>query len=433
MKLIEADVLVVGAGPAGIAACCRLVEAGRKVLWIDQQPRPGGQVWRAGLPPREAARLAAAEGLLLQRLGRHTVFAAESPRELLLHDLQNPTAPSLCVRAPQLLLALGARERFLPFPGWTLPGVHGAGGLQALIKNGWPIAGQRLVLAGSGPLLLAAADTARAAGADLALIAEQAPARALLAFAAGLPFPKLSQAAGLRWRLRGLPYRAGCWVTRAIHANGTQRLEAVELSDGKRQWQEPCDALGIGYGLLPNTELAELLGCKIEADAIAVDARLQTSLENVYAAGECTGIGGMDKAWIEGELAALQMLGAAADARLQGRHRAALAFAARLARHFALRPELLHLAEADTLICRCEDVSLGALRAQRGWREAKLQTRCGMGACQGRICGPIARQLLGWEEEARGRPRAPLQPLPVGALLLSRGCASDPTAAAPPP
>lgn len=428
---MSADAIVLGAGPAGIAACCRLVEAGRSVLWIDQQARPGGQIWRAGLPPREAARLAAAEqGKLLLRLSGHAVFAAESPHELLLHDLQNPTAPTLRAQAPQLLLALGARERFLPFPGWTLPGVHGAGGLQALIKSGWPIAGQRLVLAGSGPLLMAAADTARAAGADLALIAEQAPTRALLAFAAGLPAAKLAQAAGLRWRLRGAPYRAGCWVTRAI---GSQRLEAVELSDGRRQWQKPCAALGIGFGLLPNTELAELLGCRLDTatGAIAVDARMQTSLPEVYAAGECTGIGGMDKAWIEGELAALQMLGAAADARLQGRHGAALAFAARLARHFALRPELLRLAEADTLICRCEDVSLGAMKAQRGWREAKLQTRCGMGACQGRICGPITEQLLGWET-ARS-PRAPLQPVPVGALLLSRGCASDPRAAAPRP
>lgn len=427
---LETDALVVGAGPAGIAACCRLVEAGRRVLWIDQQARPGGQVWRAGLPPRAAACLAAAEAsALLQRLSGHTVFAAESPRELLLHDLQNPLAPALRARAPQLLLALGARERFLPFPGWTLPGVHGAGGLQALIKNGWPIAGQRLVLAGSGPLLLAAADTAHAAGADLALIAEQVPTSALLAFAATLPVPKLAQAAGLRWRLRGQRYRAGSWVTQAL---GTQRLEAVELSDGKRQWQEPCDALGVGFGLLPNTELAELLGCRIDAGAIAVDAGLQTSLEQVYAAGECTGIGGVDKAWIEGELAALQMLGADSNARLHAQHRAAQVFAARLAHHFALRPELLRLAKADTIICRCEDVSLGALKtARRGWRDAKLQTRCGMGACQGRICGPITQQLLGWEK-ARSQARAPLQPVPVGALL-SPGCASSPTAATPHP
>jgi len=185
----------------------------------------------------------------------------------------------------------------------------------------------------------------------------------------------------------------------------------VELNDGS---QHLCEALGLGFGLLPNTGLAELLGCRIEAGAIAVDAALQTSRPGIYAAGECTGIGGADKALIEGELAALQMLGHD-DAQLRSAHAKALAFAGRLARSFAPRPELLQLADARTIICRCEQVGLAELKAQPGWREAKLQTRCGMGACQGRICGPITQELLGWPDQ-RGM-REPLQPAPIKAFL----------------
>lgn len=401
--MLSADVIVVGGGPAGIAAVCRLVPAGKRVIWIDAQARAGGQIWRAGVPAPWAARLAAIEGHAgLHHLPGHTVIAADGPHQLRLHNTLSPQAPALTVTAPQLLLALGARERFLPFPGWTLPGVTGAGGLQALIKNGWPIAGRRVVLAGSGPLLLAAADTARAAGAQVALIAEQASRAALLGFAARLPADKMLQALGLRWRLRGLPYRAGLWVTRAL---GEHRLEAVQLSDGRAL---ACDALGLGFGLLPTTDLAELLGCRIEAGAIAVDARRQTSVAGVFAAGECTGIGGVDQALRQGEVAASQLLGQATAARPSS------AFATRLAASFALRPELRQLADAKTIICRCENVTLGELKTQRSARDAKLQTRCGMGACQGRICGPITQDLFGWSERSL---RVPLQPAPLACFL----------------
>ncbi|MEJ6004071.1 FAD/NAD(P)-binding oxidoreductase [Paucibacter sp. AS339] len=414
-----ADVIIVGAGPAGISAVTQLLRAQRRVIWIDQGLRPGGQIWRAGPPkPWADALNQARSNPLLQLLSGHAVIAAEGRDgegyRLRLQNLQAPGSGGILVQAPQLLLALGARERFLPFPGWTLPGVSGAGGLQALIKNGWPIAGKRVVLAGSGPLLLASADTAMAAGAKVMLLAEQAPRTALARFGARLPLAKLGQAAGLAWRLRGMPYRPGTWVTRAL---GDAKVEAVQLSNGLRQWELPCDALGVGYGLLPNTELAELLGCRIEAGAIAVDGDQQCSLPGVFAGGECTGIGGVDKALAEGHIAALRMLDQA-TAHLARRHRQTQRFAANLQVSFALRPELLQLADAKTLVCRCEDVSLGELKSQRSWRDAKLQTRCGMGACQGRICGPITESLLAWPQASSARGlRAPLQPAPLRCLL----------------
>ncbi len=414
---LNADVIVVGGGPAGIAAVQALLQAQRRVIWVDQGLRPGGQIWRAGPPAPWALRL---QTLLtdphLQLLSGHAVIAVESQGDyrLRLQNLQQPQANGIAVQAPQLLLALGARERFLPFPGWTLPGVSGAGGLQALVKNGWPVAGRRVVLAGSGPLLLASADTVKAAGAQVLCVAEQAPRASLLGFAAQLPMGKLAQAAGLAWRLRGMPYRPGTWVSRAI---GSTQLEAVQLSNGREQWELPCDALGVGFGLLPNIELAELLGCRIEAGAIAVSADLQTSLPGVYAAGECTGIGGVDKALVEGRIAAQALLGAS-TASLRRAHRQVQRFAELLRQRFALRPDLLQLADAKTLVCRCEDVSLGELKGQRSWRDAKLQTRCGMGACQGRICGPMTETLLGWPAGSSGRGlRAPLQPAPLHCLI----------------
>ena len=403
----SADVIIVGAGPAGVAALLPLLAAGRRVIWVEQSARAGGQIWRASLPPAWQAALATAlRNPLLSTCFGHTVFDARTEQgehRLRLHRLAAPHSPALKLQAPQLLLCLGAREKFLPFPGWTLPGVTGAGGLQALVKQGWPVREQQVVIAGSGPLLLAAADTVRSHGGHLSLIAEQASRSSLLAFAARMSPSKLAQAAGLAWRLRGITYRQGVWVQQAL---GEHKLEAVRLSDGHTSWELACDALGVGFGLQANSELAQLLGCRLREDgAIAVDEQLRTSCPGIWAAGECTGIGGVDKSIAEGRLAAQTLLGQTPNMRPR---RQALAFGAQLQRSFALRPELLKLADAHTLICRCEDVSFAALKAHSDWRDAKLQTRCGMGACQGRICGPITETLLGWPaSQARG-VRSPL-------------------------
>ncbi|RQO53726.1 FAD/NAD(P)-binding oxidoreductase [Paucibacter sp. KBW04] len=416
---LKADLLVVGAGPAGIAAVCEFVQAGRSVIWVDQGLRAGGQIWRAQVaaPWRQRLEQALASPLL-QFLPGHAVIGVEAcsaqEQRLRLSSLQDPLAPGKVVTAAQLLLALGARERFLPLPGWTLPGVHGAGGLQALIKSGWPIGGQRVVLAGSGPLLLAAADTARAAGAQLLQIIEQAPRSALLGFGLRLGSQHWRQTASLAWRLRGTPYKTGCWVSQAL---GERKLEAVQISNGQSSWTLDCEALCLGFGLLPNTELAALLGCEIVDGAIQVDASQQSSRPGVYAAGECTGVGGVDKAVLEGQQAARQMLGQGGRSNTRALS-LARQHARLLAQQFALRPELFKLAEARTLICRCEDVSLGELKPFANWRSAKLQTRCGMGACQGRVCGPIAQDVLGWPAQAGERGmRLPLQPTSIASLL----------------
>jgi NADPH-dependent 2,4-dienoyl-CoA reductase/sulfur reductase-like enzyme len=312
-----------------------------------------------------------------------------------------------------LILATGARELFLPFPGWTLPGNFGPGGLQSLAKHGWPVAGKRIVLAGSGPLLLAVGAGLRKMGASIVSINEQAPWWRLISFAARLlPWPaKLAQAARLKWNVRGTPFRCGVWP---VGAEGIEQLRAVTLTDGRRQWREACDLLACGFGLAPNVELPLALGCQLDNGFVRVDPWQASSVDGVYAAGELTGIGGADAALMEGEIAGLAASGKGdAARRLMARRAAWRRFRDALAEAFALREELSRLAAAETVVCRCEDVRFDKMQRFAGWRDAKLQTRCGMGPCQGRVCGAAARVLFGWGMES---VRPPVLPARVESL-----------------
>jgi NADPH-dependent 2,4-dienoyl-CoA reductase/sulfur reductase-like enzyme len=417
------DVLVAGAGPAGLAAAQAAATRGARVGLLDAQPRAGGQVWRhdVRLPAPRAARQAIDKLHGVELLAHHSVIAAESSAL----RVETPQGSRL-LSFGALVLATGARELLLPFPGWTLPGVTGAGGLQALAKQGWPVAGKRVVIAGSGPLLLAAADTLRKHGAQVLGIYEQARADALRSFAWQLRrWPARAwQAAGLRLRLAGVPYRFGCFVRAAT---GDEAVHKVEIETPRGMQRVDCDLLAVGYGLVPNTELASLLGCALdEADThprVQVDALLRTSAANIYAAGEACGIGGLAVARIEGAMAGHMAVGdaAAANALLPQRDRARR-FGALLARHFALDPRLRTLADDRTLVCRCEDVPLGALAGFADARAAKLATRCGMGACQGRICGTALAELGRFP---RGGARPPVFPARLATLAGLTTLSSD--------
>lgn len=412
---IDFDVVVVGAGPAGIAAACVAAESGRRVVLIESTPWIGGPVWRSG--PR-AKRSAAAHHWLsrlqsssVQVLSQTAVVAAPRPKVLLVESPGKATA----VAFERLILAVGARELFLPFPGWTLPNVVGPGGLQLLVKSGWPVAGQRILVAGTGPLLLAAAAHLRAAGAKIVLVAEQAPGRALIRFGLALPTlapSKMLQGAAYQLKLLGVPYRAGCWPVAAV---GTTCVEGVTLRTRDRSWTEACDYLACGFGLVPNLELPQLLGCRIENGAVWTDDDQQTSVAGVYCAGESTGIGGVDQALVEGQIAGALASGPPEAARrLTPVRQRARKFARALDRAFALRPELKSLAQADTIVCRCEDIPRRQLELYDGWRAAKLHTRCGMGPCQGRVCGAAVRVLFGWKPES---VRPPVLPVRVKTLM----------------
>jgi D-hydroxyproline dehydrogenase subunit alpha len=400
------DVVVIGAGPAGLAAACRAAESGAHTALVDDNPNPGGQIWRAaaGKAPKAAQGwIRSAEENGVEWIAGARVFAAPEPKRLSIEMFDGEM--ELGYRS--LVLATGARERFLPFPGWTLPNVMGAGGLQALAKSGLPVEGKKVVIAGSGPLLLAVAQYMRSHGADVRAIAEQARQASLMGFAMRLAAHpgKAMQAVGLRAGLLGIPYLTSCWP---IAAQGKEKLETVTLRRGAKTWTQACDYLACGFGLVPNTEVAALLGCKLKQGSVQVNEYQETSQSGVYSAGEATGIGGLDLALTEGEIAGYAAGGRPEKSRERfGARESHRRFAVALEEAFALREELKSLPQGDTLVCRCEDVTMARVQACSGWREAKLHTRCGMGPCQGRVCGGAVEFLMGWRAESVRPPVFP--------------------------
>ena len=413
------DVVIVGAGPAGIAAAVRAAESRRRVVVLDEAPNVGGQIWRH----RSRDTLGAEARLWIDRLSRTN---AEVRRGVAVVDVVvgGDDAPIVVVaerhrggaeviRASALVIATGARERFVPFPGWTLPGVLGIGGAQALLKQGATFRGKRVVIAGTGPLILPVAASLTDAGARVLLVAEQAPFQAVRDFAISLLTQPdtLLQAALYRLAFLRTPYAMGTWVT---SASGTDRLAAVTVANARSTWSLPCDVLCTGYGLVPNIEMPRFLGCATADGAAVVDERQATTVPRVFAAGEVTGVGGVTLAIVEGEIAGAAAAGVArVDPSLVRRRHALRAVARRMDRTFAVRPEIRSLARGDTIICRCEDVRCAAIASLSGSRQAKLYTRAGMGACQGRVCGPALELLFGWQS---GTVRSPLEPARLSTL-----------------
>ena len=406
------DVLVIGAGPAGMAAAVRAAEFGVRVGIVDDNPTCGGQIWRGSEAEHDQDATRWSEQLRnadVTKLYGVRVFHHPESGVLLAEGRDD-----LCeLRYTSLVLATGARERFLPFPGWTLPNVMGAGGLQAMVKSGLPIRGKRVVVAGTGPLLLAVAAYLRKMGAEIPMICEQAPWSRLARFGIGLLAyrEKITQAWQLKKQLAGIPFAANCWP---LTAHGGSAVESVTISRNGKTEVIPCDYLACGFHLVPNVELQSLLGCKVSDGYVQVDDLQQTSVKGLFCAGEPTGIGGVELALIEGQIAGLAAVGQATGARkLFDERRKARRFARMLDRTFRLRPELRDLPSAETIVCRCEDVVYSRLREHRSWRAAKLQTRCGMGPCQGRVCGPATQFLFQWNPDS---VRPPVFPVRVESL-----------------
>jgi NADPH-dependent 2,4-dienoyl-CoA reductase/sulfur reductase-like enzyme len=414
------DVVVVGAGPAGLAAATAAARKGKRVALLDENPQAGGQIWRTSVGEfhqsrartRAIAKFKASGSELFA--GRQVVDAG-SVGELKAWVDATQTLETFAF--DQLIIATGARERFLPFPGWTLPGVFGAGGLQALVREGFDVRGKRVVVAGTGPLLLAVAVHLKQEGAQIVSINEQAPMSRLVQFGLGLwRHPeKVVQAFSFGPALAGVPFRTSVWPA---EAEGRDSATGVRMTDGATIWTERCDLLACGFHLVPNIELAALLGCNINEGVVQVDSDQRTSFESIYCAGEPTGVAGVEAAMLQGEIAGLAAAGSASEAApLRRRRDSQAAFGHAMTRAFALRKELLSLAKPDTIVCRCEDVRFDQLQSratqEANWAEAKLQTRCGMGPCQGRVCGPALEAIFGWRNSSI---RPPLFPIPVAAM-----------------
>ena len=360
--MLEHDAIVVGAGPAGIAAAWAACEGGLSVAVVDDNPAAGGQIWRGGIPSPWRERAA-----MLEVMGETRVVGLVAPGVLLAESGESAVE----LRFKKLILAPGARELFLPFPGWTLPNVMGAGGLQALVKGGLPIEDKRVVVAGTGPLLIAVAHYLRKRGA----IVQYRP----------------------WWQIGS--------------AEGEGAVQAVVLRSGRAQWRERCDYLAYSFGLVANLELPLACGCAVNHGSVVTDDWQETPVDGIYYAGSA---GGVDLALAEGTIAGQACAGRHAQARrLFGTRRRARWFQRALDRTFPLRAAWKSLAAPDTIVCRCEDVTLGALEEHASWRSAKLHTRCGMGPCQGRICGPALEFLRGWTPES---VRPPIFPVRVETL-----------------
>jgi NADPH-dependent 2,4-dienoyl-CoA reductase/sulfur reductase-like enzyme len=285
--------------------------------------------------------------------------------------------------------------------------------MQALLKSGTSVRGKRVVITGSGPLLLPVAASLAHNGAKLQIVAEQASLGSLMRYASSLwKTPSmLVQAAQLRSAFLGTRYATNMWPTRA---EGTTKVERVTLTNGAKTSTFECDYLCVAFGLTPNLELARLLGCELRNGTVAVNEAQMTSVADVYCAGEPTGIGGVDLALVEGEIAGATSTGGSATSDQQSRRTRLRAYAAGLDASFALRGNLKTLATPDTVVCRCEDVRLGAIEPHWSSRQTKLYTRAGMGACQGRICGAALECIFGWSSDS---VRPPILPARVSSLI----------------
>ncbi|EMF02097.1 FAD-dependent oxidoreductase [Streptomyces mobaraensis NBRC 13819 = DSM 40847] len=457
------DLAVIGAGPAGTAGAVAAARLGLSVALLDAADRPGGQYFRdpapelaalrgrrATLPGRSAfaalrARLAASR---VDHLAAHHVWSVtrEDADAWSVHAVTGPDGDGgapVRVRARAVLLATGSQERQLPFPGWTLPGVVGAGGAQAMLKSGLVLPGKRVVVAGSGPLLLAVASSLAAAGARVPAVVEASGylgyARHPRALAVN-PHKAFEAAvhggALLRHRV---PVRTRSAVTR-VH--GTDRVEAVTVTRLDRDWRPvpgtgrriACDALAVGHGLEPRVELATGLGCATRrtpdgGHALAVDGLQRTTVPGLWAAGEAAGVGGWQLAWLEGEVA-----GVAVALRLSGRtgavpgeHLRALRRRRDRLRSFADAMAAAHAPGEgwtdwltdDTDVCRCEEVTAGRVRAAvaelgaHDARTVKLLTRAGMGWCQGRVCGTAVTCLAAAARDGGTARRTASAPAPA--------------------
>ena len=340
------------------------------------------------------------------------------------------------VRAGATVLATGAYDRPIAFPGWTLPGVMTAGGAQALAKGQGVVPGRRVLLAGAGPFLLPVAAQLAASGAEVVAVAEATRRRDWVRVGPRMSAhpDRLRDYVSYRTKVRRIE-----WGHVLVRAEGNGRVESATIARCGPDWAPTggertfaVDAVCTAYGFLPSVDLARALGCELRGDAVAHDDDMATSVPGVYVAGEASGVGGADLAVVEGELAG--WMAAAQDANghehpvahpglpaVRAKRAKLAGFAGILGELFDPRPGLLTLARPDTILCRCEDVTRGAVDAAVAggattMSALKVVTRCGQGPCQGRTCERLVAARLP-EEPARFSGRAPMRPIQLDVLI----------------
>jgi NADPH-dependent 2,4-dienoyl-CoA reductase/sulfur reductase-like enzyme len=458
------DLLVIGGGPAGLAAGAVAAHAGLSVAVVDERATLGGQIYKQFGPGFEVTDPAAlgrdyqrGRALIdeLERSGadaltRTSAVAILDDTVVLLEEGQRARR----VSARRIVLAPGAHDRPVVFPGWTLPGVITAGGAQALVKTQRVLPGRRIVFAGSGPLALAFPAQLIGYGANVTVVLEAGPApgpRDLARMAAAAPGNSELLRDAARYRAALVRARTPLRYRRiVVRAEGTEHVEAVVHARVDAEWRvvpgseerSEADTLCVGYGFFPSVELMRLAGCDLTYDesaggpVVVRDEWMRTTVPGVYAAGDGTGVAGSHVAIAEGRIAALgcaldlgalsvdEVASRAGPLRAMLRRKAA--FAAALRGMHAVGAGIYELATPETIVCRCESVTRaqldGAIDATADINVVKGLTRACMGLCQGRNC---QRQVASMIARRHGRslpsvpyatPRFPLRPVPIGAL-----------------
>ncbi|MFG1816146.1 FAD-dependent oxidoreductase [Kribbella sp. NPDC049174] len=426
-----ADVVVVGAGPAGIAAALAAGDAGATVLLIDSARAVGGQFnrqapeefnlrrpqrfqhgWKAFVGKRD--RLAAHERIT--HLAETSVWAFEQGNRLWVQrgPADGVGREVFAVDATAVVLATGAYDRVLPFPGWDLPGVYSAGAAQALAKGQRVAVGKRVLVAGTGPFLLPVAESLVGVGAKVVGLLE---ANSLKTVRKGWATDPLVASGKIR---EGLGY--GALLARhrislkhgwtVIAAHGDENVEAVTVARLDETWRPikgserrvEVDAVCLGFGFTAQLELAVSARCELTigpdgGPAVVVDANQQTTTPGVFAAGELTGIGGADLAAAEGRAAGAAAAGQALTSRERETVKKGRRFAAALAKAYPVRDGWRSWSGPETVVCRCEEVTRGDIEGavvERGvadGRALKLTSRAGLGLCQGRVCARTVADL----------------------------------------
>ena len=454
----DCDLAIIGAGPAGVSAACVAADLGLSTVVLDEQPEPGGQIYRS------IESVAAHRPEALRTLGPD--YAAgrrlvESLRAAKVEYLPQATvwnvSPELAINfsrgglshefhARHVLVASGALERAVPIPGWTLPGVMTVGALQILLKSFGLVPKGRFVLAGSGPLLLTLAAQCLRMGVKPTAIVETVP---FARYMASLPhLAGALRAGGYLWRgLRmagairaaGVPFYT---AASALCVEGDGSAAALSFERHGRRHRLDADVVALHQGVVPNQQLTRLLGCDHEWDEAQrcfrpkLDDWFISNLQGVSVAGDGAGIGGARAAELRGRLAGLGIAHCLGKISTGDRDRLAADDRKRLARDLAIRPfldalyappeDVLRPADAVT-VCRCEEVTAGQLRAVvrlgcPGPNQAKSLLRCGMGPCQGRLCGLTVSEIIASERHVSlaeidyYRIRPPLKPLQLSEL-----------------
>jgi len=465
MTLPEFDYVILGAGPAGMAAALTAREHGLTVLVLEEQSQPGGQIYRniesfKKTRPREFRKLGEEYQLASRLVEQFRQCGAEHwfgrsvwqvSKDLCIYHVdssgeQEDLIPS-AVQAKKLLISVGALERPMPIPGWTLPGVMACTAADVLYKTSGLVPKGQVVLAGSGPLMLLIACRMLDTGVSIGAILDIGKRTSIFESLALLPkalrgSSYLFKGISMIWKLRKAGVRIVTGI-QSIEAIGTEKLEQVRFTKGIKSETLKSDLLLLHHGVVPNVQMTRLLGCEHEWYEEQryweprVDKWGNTSIEGVSIAGDCGRIAGSQVAEVSGHLAALDALYQLKIISKQKRDQKSKPWFEKRKPHMAVRPFLDKLFQPSKkwlvpenqkcLVCRCEEVTVGQIReaVQKGALSPdriKSLFRCGMGPCQGRMCGLTVSEIIADEIEQTPREvgyfkiRPPLRPITLGQL-----------------